>query len=89
MSKRSLKAVLLCLALTSLDVIAQPATWDDAAFIDDEWSMAVTLENPKQRYFYFPPRTDFGVPAAGTPWLLCSLEGRVGLHKGLITGLST
>lgn len=65
MSKRSLKAVLLSLALTPVGVIAQPTTWDDAAFIDDEWSMAITLEDPKQRYFYFPPRTDFGVPAAG------------------------
>lgn len=38
---------------------------DDPDFVDDKWSVAVTLDHPNQRYFFFPPRSDFGSENSG------------------------
>lgn len=49
-------------------MLASLAAWSASPstdFTDDQWSVAVTLADPKQRYFYFPPRSDVGVPEAG------------------------
>lgn len=71
---RCLFAVLACFAAAVAN--AAPIAEADPDFVDDRWSLAVTLDHPKQRYFYFPPRTDFGLQKSGYALVVVLPGGR-------------
>lgn len=49
---------------------------DSRKFVDDRWSVAVTLSSPKQRYFYFRPRKEGEVGEMGYGLIVVLPGGR-------------